>query len=224
MKNTSSDNLHCKETPRPNYLHNSCSGQEIKQINIVLFCEKCEGIFKSVHKENEALVYRSYNHRGKMWKSRRLETRNNSQCDSRPLRAKLVIDSTPVHVMTTCFLFNIAAVISPILGINVFILLGNQSMVAVGVFASLLEVNTAIVFFVINPSHLFLLWNLNDFSSILSCQNWPIFSMAFQPTAPGNSMWVALMGQPWGIKWILWYLKIIPYFPLILLSHFKIFK
>lgn len=72
-----------------------------------------------------------------MWKSRRtgLETRNNSQCDSRTLRAKLVIDSTPVHVMTTCFLFNI---ISAILGINVFILLGNQSMVAVGVFASLL--------------------------------------------------------------------------------------
>lgn len=109
-------------------------------MNIVLFCEKCEGIFKSVHKENEALVYRSYKHRGEMWKSRRtgLETRNNSQCDSRTLRAKLVIDSTPVHVMTTCFLFNIAAVISPILGINAFILLGNQSMVAVGVFASLL--------------------------------------------------------------------------------------
>lgn len=65
MKNTSSHNLHCKETPRPNYLHNSCSRQETKQINIVLFCEKCEGIFKSVHKENEALVYRSYKHREK---------------------------------------------------------------------------------------------------------------------------------------------------------------
>ena len=42
MKNTSSQNLHCKETPRPSYLHNSCSRREIKQINIVLFCEKCE--------------------------------------------------------------------------------------------------------------------------------------------------------------------------------------